>query len=72
MLECFFFQLAKFVLGHKQQRKLPINKTREAINKKGLRVKVQKEEMKCSVDGEKEAFLLWCKVQSQEQSKMKN
>lgn len=47
----FYFQLAKCVLWHNQQRKLPINKTREAINKKGVRV--QKEEMKCSLDGEK-------------------
>lgn len=46
MLECFFIP--------KKQKKLPVNKTREAINKKGLRVRVQREEMKCSVDGEKE------------------
>lgn len=31
-----------------------MNKTREAINKKGLSVRVQREEMKCSVDREKE------------------
>lgn len=62
MLECFFFLLAKFVLWHKQQSKLPVNKTREAINKKDLRVRVQNEEMKCSIGGEKEVFLMWCKV----------
>lgn len=52
----FFFNPAKFVLWHKQQRKILINKTREAIDKKGLKVSSKRKNEMFSRWGKRSLF----------------